>query len=101
MKKVILLSLCVALGGCAWWASNGKAVATDTLQEIQCVVTGAQSGETTEQIAVACGIAAVADVVAILSSTQTPVASSPALAAVLVAHPAMKVVVKAPVAVKK
>ena len=101
MKKAILLSLCVALGGCAWWASNGKAVATDTLTEIQCVVTGAQSGQTAEQIAVSCGIAAVSDVVAILSSTQTPVASSPTLTAVLAAHPAMKVVVKAPVAAKK
>lgn len=96
MKKVIALSLCAALAGCSWWSANGKAVSTDVLTEVQCVVSGAQSGQTAEQIAVSCGIAAVPDVVAILSSTQTPVATSSTLTAVLAAHPAMKVVVKAP-----
>jgi hypothetical protein len=84
----------MVLGGCSWWAANGQAVTTDVLKEVGCVVSAAQQKQTVEQIALTCGIATVEDVVAILSSTQTPVTTSPALTGIMAAHPAMRVVVK-------
>jgi len=80
MKKLILLTLCVALSGCAWFKANEKALSADSLALLGCVVSTAGGGATVELTALTCGPMLIQDVVAILDEAKVTPVPSPALA---------------------
>ena len=100
MKRMIAVGLVGLMGvmssGCGWLESNYKSVSSDALAVVQCVIAGAEAGQTVEQIAtVTCGPMLEADVLTILAATNTSVVSSAGLKAVMATHPGVTVKVRA------
>ena len=79
MKKVLLLTFCLALSGCTWFQTNQKALSADGLQLLGCVSSAALSGSPVESIAITCGPMLVSDVVSILDEAKIAPVSSPGL----------------------